>query len=753
MDIKSIVSQMTLEEKAGMLSGLDMWHLKGVERLGVPSVMVTDGPHGLRKQAGAGDHLGLNESVTAICFPTAASLASTFDRELVGKVGEALGDECQAENVAVILGPGANIKRSPLCGRNFEYFSEDPYVAGEMAAAHINGVQSKNVGTSLKHYAVNNQETLRMTVDSRVDERTLREIYLAGFETAVKKAQPWTVMGSYNRINGVYGCENDHTLTQILRDEWGFEGYVMTDWGALNDKIASIKAGLDLQMPGGNPAFDQKLVDAVNAKVLDESFLDKACERIIGITMRFVENRKKDAEFDYAAHHALARKVEADGCVLLKNDGILPIASGKKIALIGKFASDPAYQGGGSSHINSWHVTSAVEAFRDYGGEVKYAQGYITDKDEIDLELMSEAVDAAKDADIAIVFAGMPSGFESEGFDRKHLNLPSCQNDLISAVAGVNTNTVVVLHNSSALSMPWLGKVSAVIEAYLGGEAVGGAMYDVITGKVNPSGKLAETFPLRIEDTPAYLNFPGYNNIVEYREGIYVGYRYYDARNMDVLFPFGYGLSYTTFDYSDINIEKPSMTDAETLKVTCRITNTGSVFGKEVAQLYVTHGDSSVARAPRELKGFEKVALNPGETKTVVFELDKRAFAYYDVDACDWAVEDKVYGIEIGASSRDIRLTGEIRVSPAVPVYKPVTFNTTVRDIMRIPAGAAVLTDLLNAIAPPGPEGGEDSAMGVSMMDLLGDSPIRAMCGFSGGRFTEEQAQQLLDTINAQLQK
>lgn len=756
MDVKNIVSQMTLEEKAGMLSGLDMWHLKGVERLGVPSIMVTDGPHGLRKQAGKSDHLGLNDSVTAICFPTAASLASSFDRALITEVGEALGDECQAENVAVILGPGANIKRSPLCGRNFEYFSEDPFVAGEMAAAHIKGVQSKNVGTSLKHFAVNNQETLRMTADSRVDERTLREIYLAGFENAVKKAQPWTVMGSYNRINGVYGCENTHTLKDILRDEWGFEGYVMTDWGALNDKIASIKAGLDLQMPGGNPAFDQKLIDAVNSGVLDESYLDTACERIISITMRFVENRRADAKFDYAAHHALARRVESEGCVLLKNDGVLPVSSGKKIALIGKFASEPGYQGGGSSHINSWQVTSAVEAFGEYDGAVSYAQGYITEKDEADAALVAQAVENAKAADVAIIFAGMPEGFESEGFDRKHLYLPSCQNELISAVAAANPNTVVILHNSSAVMMPWLENVSAVIEAYLGGEAVGGAMYDVLTGKVNPSGKLAETFPLRIEDTPAYLNFPGYNNIVEYREGIYVGYRYYDARKMDVLFPFGHGLSYTSFEYSDLNIEKAAVTDAETVKITCKITNTGKVAGKEVAQLYVAHANSSVARAPRELKGFEKIYLEPGETKAVAFELSKRAFAYYDVDACDWVVEDKTYGIEIGASSRDIRLTGEISVKAANPVYKPVTLTSTIREIMSIPAGAAAIADLLKAFAPPAPQDGEEDSKvmgGISLMDMLGDSPIRAMCSFSGDRFPEEKAMALLDSINAQIKK
>lgn len=749
MDVKTAVRQMTLEEKAGMCSGSDMWHLKGVKRLGIPSVMVTDGPHGLRKQSGSSDHLGLNESVKAVCFPTAASLASTFDRALVREVGAALGDECQAENVAVILGPGANIKRSPLCGRNFEYFSEDPYLTGEMATAHITGVQSKNVGTSLKHFAVNNQETRRMTVDAQVDERTLREIYLAGFEKAIVAAKPWTVMCSYNKINGAYGCENPHTLTEILRNRWGFDGYVMTDWGAMNKKIASIKAGLELQMPGGNAAIDEKITDAVRSGELDEEILDRACERIISITMRYAENRKPETKFDYAAHHALARRVEAEGCILLKNADALPIGENAKIAVIGKFAAAPSYQGGGSSHINPWKLETALDAFREYCGTVSYAQGYVTDKDEDDLRLLDEASKAAAAADIAIVFAGMPAGFESEGFDRKHLDLPKCQNQLISIVADIRPNTVVVLHNSSAVQMPWLKKVAAVVEAYLGGEAVGGAIYDVLTGKVNPSGKLAETFPLKIEDTPAYLNFPGHDDVVEYREGIYVGYRYYDTKKMDVLFPFGHGLSYTTFTYSDLSIDKSEMTDAESVTISCEMTNTGKVFGKEAAQLYVTRKTDGVPRAVRELKGFEKVALAPGETKRVIFTLDKRAFAYFSTDMDDWYVENGVYGIEIGTSSRAIRLEGTIAVRPEKPYYKPFTLNSTIGDLMKNPVAARRITTLLK-FAFPMPEG-TDETLGTEggMMDMLASMPLRAMVGFSQGAFSEEQAHAILDDINA----
>lgn len=751
MDVKAVVRQMTLAEKAGMCSGSDMWRLKGVERLGIPSVMVTDGPHGLRKQAGSSDHLGLNDSVVSVCFPTAAALASTFDRALVREVGQALGDECQAEDVAVILGPGANIKRSPLCGRNFEYFSEDPYLTGEMAKSHIAGVQSKGVGTSLKHFAVNNQETRRMTVDARVDERTLREIYLAGFEKAVTEAKPWTVMCSYNKINGTYGCENPHTLTEILRDAWGFEGYVMTDWGAMNDKIASIKAGLELQMPGGDPAVDKKLADAVKNGTLDEAVLDRACERILSITMRYVENRKPETKFDHAAHHALARRVEAEGCVLLKNGGALPLCENAKVAVIGKFAAEPSFQGGGSSHINTWKLETALDAFKAFEGEVVYAQGYVTDKDETDLALLDEASKAAAAADVAVVFAGMPARFESEGFDRKHLELPECQNQLISIVADAQPNTVVVLHNSSAVSMPWLKKVSAVIEAYLGGEAVGGAIYDVLTGTVNPSGKLAETFPNRIEDTPAYLNFPGYEDVVEYREGLYVGYRYYDARKMDVLFPFGHGLSYTTFEYSNLAVDRTEITDAECVTVTCKITNTGKRFGKEAAQLYVTRKTDGVPRAVRELKGFEKVALEPGETKKVSFTLGKRAFAYFNVDLNIWCVEEGDYGIEIGASSRAIRLEGAVHVRPEKVHYKPFTLNSTLGDLMKNPVAAPVVMSLLKAAFPMPEDGAPMLGMEGGLLEMLGSAPLRAMIGFSQGAFSEQQAQDMLDGINAGL--
>lgn len=736
MNIPSIVSQMTLEEKAGFLSGRDMWHLKPLERFGIPALMVTDGPHGLRKQVGTGDHLGLNDSVPAVCFPTAAALACSFDAELLTEVGSAIGEECQAEDVSVILGPGTNIKRSPLCGRNFEYFSEDPFLAGRMAAAHIQGVQRHHVGTSLKHFMGNSQEYRRMTSSSQIDERTMREIYLPAFETAVKDARPWTVMCSYNRINGVYGCENPYTLTDILRDEWGFEGYVMTDWGAMNDKIASIKAGLELEMPGGSAETDQKVIDAVKSGALDEALLDRAVTRILNVMVQYMDHRRPETKFNYSGDHALARRVESECAVLLKNDGVLPLKPGTKVAVIGQFAEKPRYQGGGSSHINPCEVTNALSAMAEYG-EVTYAQGYVTDRDEEVPELVRQAVDAAKAADVAVIFAGLPDAFESEGYDRTHIDMPNCQNALISAVAAAQKRTVVVLHNGSVIRMPWLDEVSAVLEAYLGGQAVGGACADLLFGKVNPSGKLAETFPLRVQDNPSYLNYGGYNDVVEYREGVYVGYRYYDAKEMPVLFPFGYGLSYTTFEYSDLQLSAGSIADTDMLRVSCKITNTGSVAGKEIAQLYVSEKKPCIGRPPKELKGFAKVHLEPGETKTVTFTLDKRSFAFYDVDLKDWRVNTGEFAILVGASSRDIRLTGEVHVDSTTVIRKKLHMNSTLSDLMETERGRQLVGQLTG-----------DMANDPEIMMMMGSAPVRSLVGFSGGRLTTAMAQQMLDYVN-----
>lgn len=748
MNIKELVSKMTLEEKAGMCSGSDFWHLKGVERLGIPRVMVTDGPHGLRKQDQSGDHLGINDSVKAICFPTAAALACSFDTELLFEMGKALGEECQAEEVSVILGPGTNIKRSPLCGRNFEYFSEDPYLAGEMAGSHIQGVQSENIGTSLKHYAANNQEYRRMSSSSEVDERTFREIYLASFEGAVKKGKPWTVMCSYNRVNGVYASENHRLLTEILRDEWGFDGYVVSDWGAVNDRVEGLKAGLELEMPSSNGINDALIIKAVKDGSLSEEVLDRAVERILTIVYRYVDNKKKVPPYDKKAHHALARQIASECMVLLKNDGILPLKKESKAAFIGKFADAPRYQGGGSSHINSTEVTGALEAVKEFAA-VSYAQGYDTREDKTDEALLNEAVQVAKNADVAVIFAGLPDAFESEGYDRKHMAMPDCQNRLIEEICKVQPNTVVVLHNGSPVEMPWADKVRGILEVYLGGQAVGGATVDVLYGRKNPSGKLAETFPKKMEDNPSYLFFRGEKDRVEYREGVFVGYRYYDKKKIDVLFPFGHGLSYTTFEYSDLKISKSEMNDTDTAEVTVKVKNTGTMAGKEAVQLYIKNAEGIVLRPEKELKGFKKVSLEPGEEKEVRFTLDKRSFAYYNTELCDWHVQTGTYEVLIGKSSRDIVLSGEIMVQSTVKLPVKLTPNSTFGDVMEIEELRPIVREMLanNAIAGEASDAlGEGTA---AMMEaMMNEMPIRAMVGFSNGFVTHEKIQALLEKAN-----
>ena len=742
LDIQNILSQMTLEEKVGMLNGLNFWQLKGVERLGVPSVMVTDGPHGLRKQTGESDHLGLNASVPATAFPTAAGLACSFDRALVKEVGEALGDLCQQEDVTVILGPGANIKRSPLCGRNFEYFSEDPYLAGEIAAAHIQGVQSRNVGTSLKHFAMNNQEHRRMTVNVNCDERTRREIYLAAFERAVKKGRPWTVMCSYNKIDGVYSSENPWLLRQVLRDEWGFDGFTMTDWGACSDHIQGVQAGMDLAMPSLGPTADEALAEAVRSGRLDEKVVDEAVLRILNIIDRYTSNRKTDPDFSLGVQHHLARKVAREAAVLLKNDGVLPLKSKGKIAFIGEFADKPRYQGGGSSHINAYEITSALQAVRSVA-KVDYAQGFRTDVDEVDEALAAEAVALARDADVAVLFLGLPDSFESEGFGRTHMRMPQCQTKLLGEICEVNKNVVVVLHNGSPIEMPWADKVQAILEMYLGGQAVGGAAVDLLFGAVSPSGKLAETFPMRLEDNPSYLNFPGDGDTVNYAEGLYVGYRWYDARRMPVRWPFGYGLSYTTFEYSNLRLSAEKLAQDDVLEVQVDVTNTGSVGAKEIVELYVHSAHEGVSRPEQELKGFEKVYVAPGATETVSFRLCRRAFSYYNVDIADWYAEGGAYEIRIGASSRDIRLTAVVELEPGRPLPVKVTPDTTLGDAKRIPGWEQVLGALEQGVMQGAPEG--DPMFEAMMREM----PLHALKSFSGGAVNDEMLNQIVGALNA----
>jgi beta-glucosidase len=556
-NIKTTISQMTLEEKAALCSGLNFWYLKGIERLGVPSIMVTDGPHGLRKQAGEADHMGLNESVPATCFPTASALAATWNRELIFEVGKALGEECRQEKVGVILGPGVNIKRSPLCGRNFEYFSEDPYLTGEIAKSHINGIQSQGAGTSMKHYALNNQEYRRMTTDSVVDERAMREIYLAGFEIAVKEAQPWTLMCSYNKINGIYACENKRLMTDILKEEWGHQGLVVTDWGAMNERVDALNAGVELEMPGTPNGNDERIVAAVKAGTLDVAVLDRAVERILALIFKADETLSKDFTYDKQTHHTLARCVAAEGAVLLKNEGgILPVQADTKIALIGRFAKSPRYQGAGSSLMNPTQLDNLHDELVNLIGaeNVLYAAGYTEKGDSADEALIQEALETAGKADVTILCAGLPDMYETEGIDRAHMQMPPGHNALIQSVAAAQNKVIVVLSNGAPVEMPWVNDVPAILEGYLGGQAGAGALADILTGKVNPSGKLAETFPLQFADTPAQP-YPGGPSVVEYRESIYVGYRYYDTVGQDVLFPFGHGLSYTAFEYRDLSVK------------------------------------------------------------------------------------------------------------------------------------------------------------------------------------------------------
>ncbi|MBQ8209945.1 MAG: glycoside hydrolase family 3 C-terminal domain-containing protein [Clostridia bacterium] len=665
VSLDEVILGLSLDEKISLVSGKDFWHTVAVDSAPakIPSVMVSDGPHGLRKQNCAADNLGVNDSIVATCFPSAAGLASSFDVELMKTLGETLGEECQAEDVSTILGPAINIKRSPLCGRNFEYFSEDPYLAGKMAAAYINGVQSKNTGVSLKHFAVNNQEKRRYTVSAEVDERTLREIYLAGFETAVKEAQPWTVMCSYNRVNGEQVSESKKLLTDILRDEWGFKGLVVSDWGAVNDRVKGLANGLDLEMPGTYGMNAKKIKEAIENGSLSENVLDKAVRRIINLVFKWSQNRL-ECEYDREEHHRRAKEVALKTMVLLKNDNnILPLDKNKKIAFIGGYAKKPRYQGGGSSHINSYKVTGAYDASLEHC-DIAYAEGFGVDDRAINPRLVDEAVRVAADAEVAVIFAGLPEFIESEGFDRKNMKMPECQNYLVDSIARVQKNIVVVLHNGAPVEMPWINKVSGVLEAYLAGEAVGEAEADILFGVANPCGKLAETFPVKLTDTPCYHNFPGTFNTVEHREGIFVGYRYYETAKKEVLFPFGHGLSYTTFEYSNLKINKSTVINgAEDVEVTLTVKNTGNVDGEEIVQIYVSPCEKTIFRSDMELKGFAKVAIKAGESRNVTVKLDKRAFAYYNTIEKDFVCDDGKYIIMAGSSVRDIRLDTEIELT------------------------------------------------------------------------------------------
>ena len=691
--IRELLSEMTLEEKIGLCVGKDFWHTKGVERLGIPSVMMTDGPHGLRKQEGAGDQLGLGISEKAVCFPAGCAIASSFQPQNAERIGEELGKIAREKQVGVVLGPALNIKRSPLCGRNFEYYSEDPLLSGKMAAAAVKGIQSQGIGACLKHFAVNNQEYFRQTQNSVVDEQTMREIYLSAFEYAVKEADPQWVMSSYNRINGTYASENREYLTDILREEWGFEGAVVSDWGASDDPAESIKAGMDLNMPGPAPEQVRQLKKAVEEGRLTEKDINRVAERILrNILSERETDRKGDLKgsYDFEAGHRIAAQVEEDSAVLLKNeDHILPLKEEEQVALIGAYVKTPRYQGGGSSHIRPWKVTSVWDEIGDREN-ISYAEGFREEGDE-DASLLEQAVECAKAADKAVIFVGLPDAYETEAVDRKHLSLPENQNRLIQAVSKVQPNTAVVLHNGSPVVMPWLSEVKGVLELYLGGEAVGTAAARLLYGEVNPSGRLAESFPLRLEDTPCYPYYGVERDNVIYREGRLVGYRYYETMKRQVLFPFGHGLSYTSFSYSNLWVEKKQCSDKEIQRVRVDVTNTGDRAGKETVQLYVAPPAGKAVRPLRELRAFEKISLEPGECRTVEFILDRRAFAEWDIELHGWYVPGGIYQIQLGRSAAEIVLEKEIELISSEPKIPFFTQNTPLGEIMEYPKAKKIL--------------------------------------------------------------
>ncbi len=781
MKNKDILERLTLEEKAELCTGKDYWHLNGVERLGIPSVTLTDGPHGLSLRKPDGD---LRESVTATCYPSAVTTACSWDRDLLYRMGQAMGKECLKEKVSIILGPGVNMKRSPLCGRNFEYFSEDPLLAGELAAGLINGIQSEGVGTSLKHFALNTQEKRRLVIDSVADERTLREIYLTAFEIAVKKAQPWTVMSAYNRAGGTYCTENAYLQNKILREEWGFGGVVMSDWGAVNDRVKGLKNGNDLEMPSSNGYNTKKICDGVRSGALDEKHLNTVADRMLTLIGK---SQKALGEFTYdeKEHHKLASEICAGSVVLLKNeDNTLPLPKDKTVAVIGEMARAPRYQGAGSSIIVPTKVTDAFEGLLEEGYKVVFAPGYFKKQDDLGEAMVKDACNVASKADAVLLFIGLTEEYESEGYDRKTMNLPLSHNRLLEKILKVNENVTVVLSGGSPVIMPWAKRVKAILNGYLGGQASGKAIAEIISGRVNPSGKLAETYPLSESDVPCQAYFPGEGLTAEHREGIYIGYRYYDTAGRNVLFPFGHGLSYTEFEYSDLKLSAGSITDSDTLTVTCKIKNVGDRDGAEAVQLYVSDCESTVFRPEKELRDFCKIYLAAGEEKEVSFTLSKRAFAYYNINISDWHVESGEFEILIGASSRDIRLKKKVEVISSlpevqVPDYRecaPCYYGADVKNVPDKQYRALLGRDIppqypdvndkftvesclidaehtkwgkrIIAVLTGGKKPDPNAVSGDPMRDLVLASPIRGLYSFGQGLFTEKMAEGLLMLLN-----
>ena len=746
--VENLLSQLTLEEKASLCSGRDDWSTQPVDRLNIPWIWVADGPHGLRR-APQTNMPGYGDQLPATCFPTASALAATWDTDLIYKVGQALGQECQALDVNVLLGPGVNIKRSVLGGRNFEYFSEDPILSGEMGAAFINGVQSRGVGTSLKHYVANNVETMRMWMNSDVDTRTLHEIYLTPFEIAVRKAQPWTVMACYNRVQGTYGTQSPYLLTEVLKNEFGFEGIVISDWFAVVDRVEAIKAGMHIEMPHVSTVNDSLIVEAVKNGDLDEAVLDNLVREILTVVLKAKALEKEGVDQNTAAHHQFAREVAAEAATLLKNDQeVLPLTAKKyrKIAVIGEFAENPRYQGNGSSEVKPTQLDAILTLIKEEYGEdykIEYARGYnLTDDD--DFSMIDDAVKAAKKADIALIFAGLPLHYESEGIDRTHIDLPPSHNKLISEIAAAQPTTSVILTNGSAVAMPWVNDVPAILETWLGGQAGAGGTLDVLFGKVNPSGKLAETFPVKLEDTPAFFNFPGEQGEVIYGERILVGYRHYDKRKIEPLFPFGHGISYTNFEYTDLKVSATEFSDKDEITVSLSVKNTGDVIGKEVVQLYVSDEECTLQRPEKELKKFAKFELEPGEEKEVSFTLSSRDFSYYDGRREMWIAESGDFTIAAGASSRDIRLREKVTLNSTqqVPLdFDEYTFfrayweNPQTREFLKV-----LVPNWISGFVPEGKTMDE-----AAFNDFLIDHPMIKFPYITNGEISAEQVYQLVE--------
>jgi beta-glucosidase len=735
------VSELTLEEKASLCLGSDFWHTAPVDRLGIPAIMVSDGPHGLRAQLEQGDHVGLLASAPATCFPTASALASSWDLELFRTVGEALGREAKKLGVSVVLGPGINMKRSPLCGRNFEYVSEDPWLAGELATAMVEGTQSEGVGTSVKHYAANNQEDDRLRVSAEVDERSLREIYLPAFERVVKQAQPWTIMCAYNKLNGTYCSEHHWLLTEVLREEWGFEGLVVSDWGAVHDRVAALRGGLDLEMPPNLGVSDAAIVEAVRNGSLDESILDEAVSRMLRLVDRSQPALAEGAEFNLDDHHSLARRAAHESAVLLKNDGrVLPLQpqEGSTVAVIGEFARTPRFQGAGSSQVNPTKVDVALDELQSaLGGraEVRFAAGFGIGTTENDGHLLREAVELAGEADHVLVFLGLPGEDESEGFDRTHIDLPANQLVLLHALAEVHDRLIVILANGGVVRVStWEDRVAAILECWLSGQAAGGAAVDLVLGVANPSGKLAETIPVRLQDNSSYLNFPGEEGVVHYGEGIFIGYRAYDKLIQPVSYPFGFGLSYTTFQIEDVNVSVDGAVANGDLAVTvtASVTNTGQRAGAEVVQVYVEDVEASVARPLHELKGFVRVDLEPGETKQVSCQLDERAFAFWSRRFGQWVVESGEFIIAVGSSSRDLVATEAITID-APRLSLPLGPDSTLHEWLEDERGRELLTKRdMRLLQDP------------ELIKVIGTMPMHTLAAFQGMALNHDELNELI---------